>query len=289
MIRIVLRGLPLLVLAGVLAGCGDDDVSAPAEPGGDDRLQMPLAVGNRWVQRVVVTAGDAFDLDNESFGSAVATARDAFDLDNESLGSAVAGSGADTTTVWSTLTGTEERHDSVYFVQSDSSETGVTTSYLRQSGSELYTEFSIPAPVDVEVARRVVDMIERTMPWKVCQFGAASGTEWRLGAIDTTLVLQGSAYDVRFDVVASSRGVSPITVPAGSWPEAQIFRLHLSGSAGIVGFPAATQSSYQDVWFVDGVGVVKQHNVDSFDSPQGSFTIESTGELIEFQVQTGQP
>ena len=40
---------------------------------------------------------------------------------------------------------------------------------------------------------------------------------------------------------------------------------------------------------MDGVGVVKQHNVDSFDSPQGSFTIESTGELIEFQVQTGQP
>lgn len=307
MVRIALRGLSILVLAGILAACGDDDSSSPTEPGGDDRLQMPLTVGNRWVQRVVVTAGGAFYVDTESSDNA-------FHVDTESWGTESSGAalrrdvlppfagidlsrawhtrsagGADTVTVWSTLTGTEERHGAIFFVQTDSSESGVSTSYLRQSANELFTEFEIAPPVDDTIVRRIVGLVEATMPWKLAQFGVPSGTEWRLASVDTTLIHQGSAYDVRFDIVGSSRGVSPVTVPAGSWPEAQVFRLHVSGSVGIVGFPPASQSSYQDVWIVDGVGVVKQHNVDSFDPGQGAFTIQSIGELTEYQVQTARP
>jgi hypothetical protein len=242
------------------------------------------------MQRVVVTADPAFDK-SDRFSDSAGAPSDAFPL-AAAFGPGAfhaRSGGADTTIVWSTIIGTEQRHGSLYYVQTDSLDADVATSYLRQSGSELFTEFSIPAPVDVEVARRVVDMIEATMPWKVAHFGAPSGTEWDLGSIDTTLVIEGSAYDVRFDIVASSRGVEAVTVPAGSWPDAQVFRLHLTGSAGIVGLPPATQSSYQDVWMVDGVGIVKQQNVDSFDSPQGSFTIQSVGELMGFQVQAGQP
>lgn len=245
----------LAVLCCLTTACGDDENASPMGPEGDTTLQMPLSVGNRWNQRVVETAST--------------------------------GLGADTTTVWSTITGTVERDGVLYFTLMDSSRFGVETSYLRQSGNELFTEFEIPFPDEPEVARTIVELIESSMPWKVAQFGAPEGAQWSLASIDTTLILEGSAWDVSFEIAGSSRGTSSVTVPAGSWPDAQIFHLSLAGTAGITGFPSASQSTDQDVWIVDGVGIVKEVSVDTFDSSQGSFTVESTSELVDFELQSG--
>jgi hypothetical protein len=195
------------------------------------------------------------------------------------------GSGADSTIVRSTITGTVERDAATYFVQVDSSDAPADTTYLRQSGNELYAYFSIPSHIDSEVAREAVGLVEATMPWKVAQFGAPSGTEWSIASIDTTLIFEGLTWDVRFAIVGSSRGRSPVTVPAGTWPDAQSFRLHLEGTAGIGEFPTASLSTDRDLWLVDGVGIVKVQSVDSINTPLETARIESTSELIEHAVQ----
>ncbi|MCA9729587.1 MAG: hypothetical protein KC729_18005, partial [Candidatus Eisenbacteria bacterium] len=195
-------GVLAVLLVASLAGCGDNG-NTPSSPPGDTTLQMPFAVGDRWEYREVTTVST--------------------------------GLGADTTLSVATLVGTRLIDGAPYYTQVDSSVAGTDTTYARQTGSSLYLVVDLGDSSD-PVARAVLDILEATLPWRLAEFGAPASSSWSLASIDTVLVVEGSSYEMSFDIEATSRGTEEVTVPAGSWSGAQRFLLHLHGTAGLLVF-----------------------------------------------------
>jgi hypothetical protein len=239
--------ITLLMLAAgtvAIAGCGDDDegdngITPP--PGGED-ITFPLTVGNEWI-----------------------------------LSSETSVSGLQATEETITITGTETFASQTYYVLETTfeSEPGETAEFwLRQQGQVIYTvpelEAFEPDP-DIPIPPGLYDRITQSFPWKFADFDASSGTEWMLAGLDTTLTIDLGPpvgeldAQIELDIRASSQGRESVTANKVSYDDAYKGQVVISTTIIVPPPPAPelfgeTFSSTQELWIVDGIGLVKEVN-----------------------------
>jgi hypothetical protein len=257
--------LMLAVGAVTIAGCGDDDegdngITPP--PGGD--ITFPLAVGNEWI-----------------------------------LSSETSVSGLQPTEETITVTGTETFANQTYYVLETTfeSEPGETAEFwLRQQGQVLYTvpelEIFEPDP-ETPIPPGLYDRLTQSFPWKFADFDASSGTEWMLAALDTSLTVDLGPpvgeldAQIELDVRASSQGRESVTVPAGSYDDAYRSQVVITASVTVPPPPAPelfreTFSSTQELWIVDGIGLVRE--VNTSDIVLSDSVAVTVSELVDYTL-----
>jgi hypothetical protein len=240
--------LVLLVVAtaAFLGGCGDDD--GGTSPGsGEPALTFPLTVGTTWY----------FSTDVSSKCQETYT---------------------DTTTV----VGTQEFEGAVFAVLQGTTAGLDETILVRQAGNALH----VVPPIEIGKIRApfgemLAQDLEETFPWKMADFGAASGTSWTLAQLTDTVLVQGVPVQVSYHFEATSMGRGSVSVPAGDYTDA--YHGQMTMTMTISNPPLQADLSTQDLWIADGVGVVKQTNIEVLDPYQGT-TLTITSVLTAFST-----
>lgn len=246
-----LVGAAALILSLLLAvGCGDDSHTGPVDET-PTQIQMPLAVGNRWVYDVT---------DSTSFSDYTRT---------------------------DSISGTATFGGRPYY-RMVSIGAEPDTTYLRQEGQKMYLwlPWSAESPED-SVGARLRGILQESLPWTVADFATPRGAEWRLAQVVDTLQVDGMQIRIEVDVRASSLGRSPVTVPSGTYVDVYGMRLRFSVRTDILGGPPhfREETRTMEGYIRDGVGIVRQREVEVVEeTDQATRTATSTSLLRRFDL-----
>jgi hypothetical protein len=201
--------------------------------------------------------------------------------------------GTDTTATQTTavdtsrIVGTETRDGVTYYVLESVTPEGTDRALVRQAGQDILVMSAFERAKSEDPFQEWMDQItSASLPWKIADFDAASGSQW--AEIDATsqFTLGGSDVAVRYEVHGASLGRGSVSVPAGDYTDAYrgefTTRLTLRDPSGAM---LSSMASSQEYWIADGVGTVKEVLASSVEMDGGDYTMTKTPELSSYALQ----
>jgi hypothetical protein len=166
----------------------------------------------------------------------------------------------------------------------DSADGGADTTLYRQDDDELWIHVEFGTSED-PIETMIFDAMRETLPWKFAEFGAASGTAWTIADLDSIFLVEGLPVDVDINLRGRNLGIDAVSVPAGTWEEAQKIEVIQDAGVSVEGFFRIEQNVRFHTWYVDGVGVVREDLDIDFDYNGNTGSVRSTMELTDFDVR----
>jgi hypothetical protein len=253
----------LAVLAAFAAGCGDDgDNGDDNNNGGGSDVTVPLDEGDNWDYTVDQTA----DGDTDTYPRADVVT-DTRVIAGQTY--AVVQTISQTPALRAATSEAIASRFGLFAPAADTSE-----AFLRQSGQKVYqyTEFEISEDFP-EYIRFVLESLNAANPWQVADFASSSGSSWTIVNANDTFETRGGTTEVTVRLTGSNEGRTSVTVPAGTFSDCYRGRLtqlfELEQNQPPLPPISVTQTVTSDIYFKDGVGVVKE---------MSSFTLEQTGQ-----------
>jgi len=228
----------LLSAGTLLSGCSDDQ--GGVGPGAESTLSgitVPFTVGNRWI----------YATETDTAGVKTTT--------------------ADTTRV----VGTETSGGVTYYVLENATPEGTQRALIRQTGQKIFTTVnSEKAGKQDPFQEWMAQITTASLPWKIADLGARSGTRWV--ELDAT-----SPFNL---------GGANVTVPAGDCADAYhgefTTRLTIIDPSGVMSSVMVSRIQY---WIADGVGFVKEVNEGSVEMAGGGYSVTKTSGLSSYTLR----
>ena len=224
------RALCLLAFVFLFAlSCSDDDGGTKPPPWSPEPIDFPLSVGSRWTYDVRDTlSGQPRPLYQRI--DSVTVRREFGGVSFSGVVSLIDGDTAHTTR-W---------------------RTSGQTANLRVG----FTGFGSDS-----LSRRIIGILEGSLPWKALDFAAPPGTTWPLAGGQADGEVNGIPVHVALSVTAESKGRWNIVTPSGTWTDAHHGRVTvvLDITPDTSGPSTKIRNVQQIDYFIrDEVGIVRQ-------------------------------
>ncbi len=246
---VVLLGVTMLTV-----GCGDDDGGVRPDNGSTpSKITVPMAVGNTWIYTT------------------------------ETNTTAIPTTAVDT----SRVVGVETIDGETYYVLENVTPEGTERALVRQAGQDILVMPAFERAKSEDPFQQWMDQItSASLPWKIADFDAASGSQWVEIDATSQFTLGGSDVGVRYEVHGASLGRGSVSAPAGDYTDAYrgefTTRLTLRDPSGVMLSSMASRLEYS---IADGVGTIKEVLASSAEMEGGGYTITKTSELSSYALQ----